>query len=94
MEGHIAQALAFGIMRYESTWASTDKALVQQWRAGRKGRHHVVQSVLEILQGPELIGFLEGLDGENEAPEKLTSRGWLTTLSRVLFWTLPDHRVK
>lgn len=81
-------------MKYESTWTTTDKALVQQWQAGRKGRRHLVGCIEEILQGPELKDFLEGLDAEHEAPESLNSNGWLVALSRIFFLTLPDHRVE
>lgn len=81
-------------MRYETCWASTDRAIVQQWQAGFKGRQALVGAVEESLYSPEMQEFLEGMDPVDENPKPLNSNGGLLTLSRLLFFTVPSSRSK
>ena len=81
-------------MKHETCWASTDKAIVQQWKSGRAGRRQLVRSVDETLATPELRMFLEGIDGTAEVPEPMSSRGFGTTLSRLFLFTLPSMRAR
>ena len=89
---YTAQALAYSIMRYETCWASTDRAIVQQWQAGSKGRRALVAAMEESLYSPEMQEFLEGMDPVDESPEPLNSKGFLVTVSRSLFFTVPSSR--
>lgn len=79
-------------MRYETCWASTDRAMVTQWQAGSKGRRALVAAVEESLYSPEMQEFLEGMDLVDENPEPLNSKGYLVKLSRSLFFTVPGSR--
>ena len=89
---YAAQALAYSIMRHETCWASTDRAIVQQWQAGSKGRRALVAAVEESLYSPELKEFLEGMDPVHESPEPLNSKGSLVKASRLLFFSVPTYR--
>ena len=81
-------------MKHETCWASTDKALVEQWQSGCKGRCVLAEAFEETLQTSELRIFLEGLDATHEEPERIHSRGCWVTLFRVLFATLPSKRAR
>ena len=94
LQGYTAAALAFSLMKHETCWSSTDKAIVQQWQSGRAGRRRLVHSVHETLAELELRMFLEGIDGTAEAPEPMSGRGFLTTMSRLFLFTLPDTRAR
>ena len=86
--------MAYAIMKHETCWASTDRAIVQQWQSGAKGRRTLVASVEETMQSPELQDFLEGMDGTAEEPEAIHSKGFLVMLSRTFFLTVPSYRVR
>ena len=94
LKGYRAQALAYSIMRLETCWASTDKALTQEWQSGLKGRRRLVAAVEAILQAPELMDFLEGMDATDEEPETIHSKGFWVTMSRMMLLTLPSCRVR
>ena len=81
-------------MRQETCWANTDKAIVQEWQAGTQGRRRLVTAAEESVQSPELRDFLEGMDPTNEEPEPMSSKGFLRTLSRTFFFTVPSYRVR
>ena len=93
-DGYKSQALAFCIMRQETCWANTDKAIVQEWQAGTQGRSRLVAAAAESVQSPELRDFLEGMDPTNEQPAPMSSKGLLKTLSRTFFFTVPSYRVR
>ncbi|KAK9836640.1 hypothetical protein WJX74_005022 [Apatococcus lobatus] len=93
-DGYKSQALAFCIMRQETCWANTDKAIVQEWQAGPQGRRRLVAAAEESVQSPELRDFLEGMDPTNEQPEPMSSKGLLRTMARTFFFTVPSYRVR
>lgn len=93
-DGYRAQALAFSIMRQETCWSNTDKAIVQEWQSGARGRRRLVAAVEDSLHAPELKDFLEGMDPSEEKPEPINGKGRLATLARMLFFTVPSYRVR
>ena len=93
-EGYTGPALAFCIMKHETCRASTDKALVDQWQAGGKGRSELMAAVTAILQSSELLTFLEGLNATEEEPEPINSRGCWVMLCRTCLLTLPSSRAR
>ena len=90
----MGQALAYSIMKHETSWSNTDDAMVQLWRMGTKGRHKMRQAVDEALRSHELRDFLEGMDAVVEEPEPIFSKGILRGMLRIFFWTLPNYRAR
>ena len=74
-DGYRAQALAFSIMRQETCWSNTDRAIVQEWQAGAKGRRRLVAAVEDSLHAPELKEFLEGIDPSEEGARTYQQQG-------------------
>ena len=79
-------------MKHETCRASTDKALVDLWQAGGKGRCALNAAITDTLQSSELQGFLESLDAMHEEPEPIGAKGFRVLLSRMFLLTLPSNR--
>ena len=93
-KGYASQALAYSIMKHETSWANTDRAIVEQWQSGSSGRRKLIEDICETLRSPELGDFLEGMDPTVENPPAMRSRGFLTLLSRLFLFTVPTYRVR
>ncbi|KAK9803523.1 hypothetical protein WJX73_002438 [Symbiochloris irregularis] len=92
-DGKSAQALAYAILKHESLWSATDRAIVQQWPKGSKGRRRIIADIEDILSSPDTTDFLEGLDQEPLYADEINSRGCWTMLARLLCCALPPHRI-
>ena len=86
--------MAYAILKHESLWSTTDRAIVQQWPKGQRGRRAIIRVMEEILDSPELMEFMEGLDLEPLYADTITSRGWCTAIARLLCCALPARRVR
>ena len=94
LKGYAGQALAFSLMKHETYWANTDRALVDQWQSGRAGRLSLIAAIQETLRGPDLRDFLECMDAVCEEPEPFKSKSLWVTLSRLFLFTVPRYRIK
>ena len=81
-------------MKHETCWASHEQSIADLWQTGHKGRLRLAASLAKIINSPELQDFLEGMDPIVEEPENMNSKGCLVALSRLLFFTLPNHRAR
>lgn len=94
LKGYAGQALAFSLMKHETYWANTDRALVDQWQSGRAGRLSLIAAIQGTLRGPDLQDFLECMDAVCEEPEPFKSKSLWVTLSRLFLFTVPRYRIK
>ncbi|KAK9807188.1 hypothetical protein WJX73_005815 [Symbiochloris irregularis] len=92
--GKAAQALAYAILKHESLWSATDRAIVQQWPKGSRGKKRIIADIEDILSSPDTTDFLEGLDMEPLYADEIDSGGCCTTLARMFCCALPPHRIR
>ena len=93
-EGKEPEALAFAIMKYDTLWSSTPKAIIQQWRRGRRGRAELVASIESLLMHAEVVDFLDGLDGRFRTPAAIGNQGVWPCMRRLLCFSLPTNRTR
>ncbi len=93
-EGKEPEALAFAIMKHDTLWGSTSKAVVQQLRKGHKGRKAVIRMIEGLLLSNEIDEFLEGLDGRREKQHSIYKDGWSRALARLFCFQLPTYRTR
>ena len=86
--------MAYAILKHESMWSATDRAIVQQWFKGRRGRRNIMQVIEEILDSQEVVDFMEGLDIEPLYADTVSSAGVWAMLARVLCCALPARRIR
>ncbi|KAK9802724.1 hypothetical protein WJX73_001425 [Symbiochloris irregularis] len=91
--GKAAQAPAYAILKHESLWSATDRAIVQQWPKGMSGRKRIIADIEDILSSPDTTDFMEGLDMEPLYADEIDSEGWCTTIARMFCCSLPPHRI-
>ena len=93
-EGKEPEALAFAIMKYDTMWSSTPRAIIQQWRRGRRGRAELVASIESLLMHAEVVDFLDGLDGRFRTPAAIGNQGVWPCLQRLFCFSLPTNRTR
>lgn len=86
--------MAYAILKHESLWATTDRAIVQQWPKGARGRWSIIKVLEDILQSAEIMDFLDGVDIEPLYAEDISSRGFCTMLARLVCCALPPRRIR
>ncbi len=93
-EGKEPEALAFAIMKHDTVWGSTSRAIVQLLRRGRKGRKQLGQMIEGVLVSPEVEEFLEGLDTRPAQTHSIFGEGAWRALSRLFCLVLPSQRTR
>ena len=93
-EGKEPEALAFAIMKHDTMWGSTPKAIVQQWRRGRRGRAELVASIESLLMHAEVVDFLDGIDGRFSNPASISNKGMWPCMQRLFCFSLPTNRTR
>ena len=93
-QGKEPEALAFAIMKHDTLWGSTPKAIVQQLRKGRSGRAILLRMIEGMLLSDDIDDFLDGLDGRKERQHHISGDGWSTTVARLFCFRLPTNRTR
>ena len=93
-EGKEPEALAFAIMKHDTVWGSTSRAIVQLLRRGHKGRKQLGQMVEGVLISPEVDDFLDGLDTRPAQMHSVFHEGAWRAATRLFCLALPSQHTR
>ncbi|KAK9842423.1 hypothetical protein WJX84_004112 [Apatococcus fuscideae] len=93
-EGKEPEALAFAIMKHDTVWGSTSRAIVQLLRRGHKGRKQLGQMVEGVLISPEIDDFLDGLDTRPAQMHSIFHEGVWRATTRLFCLALPSQHTR
>lgn len=86
--------MAFAIMKHDTVWGSSSKAIVQLLRRGRKGHKQLGQMVEGVLISPEIDDFLDGLDTRPAQMHRILHEGIWRAMARLFCLALPSQHTR